>query len=491
MASARGRLVQVTLVFLIAVLVGGSPAGHATHWGDHWDCQTTNGYAGKTKEKATPLTFPIEDCVGFAETPGSNWADWYKFPNPPGADMNVAFRHDARTVGCVEFMGDDMRTQSQCGRIVLTARAGSAREHFLAFFNQQVPTGVLGGYTFSVWLRAPVMELFSCTPEGPVRPGDTLTCSFRARDQDGDQLRYGLRDGGGQWYRVPPSGTVPPNETFTASVTAQGEGMKTFAVVALDSPKSQRSNTFTQTRVVTSNDPPVIEAFGCTPEGATVRTEVECSIRASDDDSDRVYYVVDWGAGEGVERVPPSGWARPNEDTVVRHTWTRAGDRTVRVVAMDDGLAFTESAPRTFHQEIRFLEAEVNGRMHYSYTTTHGFGDEYYAINTMKVFGSTQGLNGRSFVRLTTAMLGNEAVKLEWEGSADLDVRFFERATSHPFPQLIAGRHIPHDGCRTDGSGTSETCTAPAGAYWALVEWQRDAWVRTDQVPFTLMHQYQ
>ncbi len=89
--------------------------------------------------------------------------------------------------------------------------------------------------------------------------------------------------------------------------------------------------------IVLSNAAPHVSLVTC--EGSTwwASEPLTCRFRATDADAgDGVYFLVDWGDGSPVERVPVTGYVAAGTDQWRTHTYSTAGSYTISATATDD-----------------------------------------------------------------------------------------------------------------------------------------------------------
>ena len=85
-----------------------------------------------------------------------------------------------------------------------------------------------------------------------------------------------------------------------------------------------------------ANAPPAMRSLTCLDNPARRGDTTTCLFRA-EDDSVGVYYMVNWGDGSAVQRVPASGLVRPGSTQSATHAWANQGTFPVTVQAFDAG----------------------------------------------------------------------------------------------------------------------------------------------------------
>ncbi|HVL48197.1 MAG TPA: PKD domain-containing protein [Candidatus Thermoplasmatota archaeon] len=193
--------------------------------------------------------------------------------------------------------------------------------------------------------QPPIMQSLACTPN-PAASGRTVTCTFSASDGS-PGVYYTVNWGDGSpTQRVPASGTVAPGTTQSATHKWNGAASYTVSVTATDNGiPAMTSTAKTTTMTVTANAAPAMQSVTCTPNPVAEDATSTCSFRATDD-SDGLAYLVDWGDGSPIERVPAGGFVASGTTRTAAHVWADVGTYDVSVTAVDDGAPPATSAPR-------------------------------------------------------------------------------------------------------------------------------------------------
>lgn len=201
--------------------------------------------------------------------------------------------------------------------------------------------------TSSVTLQAaPVMNLFSCSPD-PSEVGATVSCSFRAADNS-TGVYYEIDWGDGSAIqRVPSTGTVAPGVTRTATHVWTSVASYTLSATATDNGSPVlTSNARTTSISIVANMGPVMDLLSCSPNPVFAQEPTTCSFRANDGSSS-LFYELDWGDGSALQRVPASGTVPSGATQTAPHTYAANATYTLSVRATDTNTPPATGSPMT------------------------------------------------------------------------------------------------------------------------------------------------
>ncbi|HUR70070.1 MAG TPA: hypothetical protein VM370_12565 [Candidatus Thermoplasmatota archaeon] len=94
------------------------------------------------------------------------------------------------------------------------------------------------------------------------------------------------------------------------------------------------------------NEPPIVEAFSCSPSPSYADEPVTCTIQVADA-APNLTYAIDWGDGTTESRVERSGVV-----VTATHTYLTEGDRALGVVVTDVGFPPLASEPASLAQKV-------------------------------------------------------------------------------------------------------------------------------------------
>lgn len=189
-------------------------------------------------------------------------------------------------------------------------------------------------YNRYVAFGKPRMDTVSCPAS--IQVGRTITCTFSATDVDSGSIYYSVNWGDDATFYT---GWLTPGTvaSMAHSYTPSYVGARTITVTAYDG--SLVSDPITTSVTVTPQNAPVMQSLSC-PSTVLVGSTFTCTFRATDD-SNNVYYAVDWGDGQTLY----TGWLVPGVTSSMSHSYPTTGTRVVSVTSTDDGNPQMTSSP--------------------------------------------------------------------------------------------------------------------------------------------------
>jgi len=193
--------------------------------------------------------------------------------------------------------------------------------------------------------RAPVIESLMVTPDDSIEIGRELTVICRARDDEGDSLRYNWTSNGGRFL-----GAVNENQT-QARWSSSEVGCWTITVGVSD-----RWHTTSRSLMVWAlpqgevNQPPVIESLTLDPPRVPPGDTVLAVCQASDAETPSADLIVHWRADKGrfiEDNLFTILWIAPQELGQV-HLAVEVSDG--RHTTMDSALAMVALAPVVLYE---------------------------------------------------------------------------------------------------------------------------------------------
>lgn len=198
---------------------------------------------------------------------------------------------------------------------------------------------------------APSVDSLACTPT-TAATSRNVTCTLTASDLDGDGIAALVDWGDGASERIPAAGFVASTATLAGVHRYGSVGDATITIVLVDDASDPaESAPVTRAVSIVPNTAPSAPTISCDPSPSTIGRAAQCSF-ASNDDSDGVAYLIEWGDGTS-SRAPATGFVAPGASFAVPHVFTSEDLVEIVARATDDASPSLLGAPGSAIHEVR------------------------------------------------------------------------------------------------------------------------------------------